>query len=304
MTKEKGKLNDMLWCEKFRPKTFEDVINLDFRIPKLLNRNMPHLLFIGPPGTGKTTISKIIINELKCDFLMLNASDERGIDTIRNKVKMFAMTRSSRENVFKVVVLDEMDYLTNDAMAILRSIFDTYARNCRFILTANFENKIIEPIKSRCSKFTFKKVSDEELLKLLIKICDSENVSYTEDILRKIINVSKGDIRKSINLLQQNVKDKKLMSDVTYESDIKDVLEKLKQGKFDDVRKELIERGTDWEQLLSEFFEYVSNDKVLSLEQRKRIILELAECLYQMSFVLIKEIPFARFLIKVEEILK
>ena len=303
MTKDK-KLDDLLFIEKYRPKDWNNVINLDERIPKLLDRNMPHLLFVGPAGCGKTTISKIIINKLKCDFLMLNASDERGINTIRDKVKMFAMTKSSKKDMFKVVFLDESDGITPDGQQTLRNLMETYAKNCRFILTANFENKIIDPIKSRCSKFTFRKVPDDELLKLLKKICDNEKIKSDDKTLQKIIEVSRGDIRKSINLLQQNIKDGKVMSDVSIESNIKEVFDKLKQGKFDDVRREFVERNVDYEQLLLEIFQYVSEDKILSLERRKRIILELAECLYQMSFVLIKEIPFAKFLIKIEEALK
>jgi replication factor C small subunit len=303
MIKDK-KLNSLLWVEKYRPKTFEDMVGLDERIPKLVNQNMPHLLFVSPPGTGKTTASKIIIDKLGCDSLVLNASDERGIDTIREKVKTFSMTLSSKKDIFKVVLLDEGDYLTPEAQAILRNLLETYAKNCRFIITCNFENRIIDAIQSRCSKFTFKKVSDDELLSLLEKICKNENVQYDVNSLKKIIEVSRGDIRKSINLLQQNIKDNKVIPDVILESNVKDILDKLKQGKFDDVRRELIEKGVDYEQLIVEIFRYVSSNKEFSLEIRKKIILEIAQTLYEMSFVLIKEIPFAKFMIRVEEVLK
>ena len=301
--KEK-KLSNLLFVEKYRPKVFEDVINLDKRIPELVNQNMPHLLFVSPPGTGKTTCAKIIIDKLGCDFLVLNASDERGIDTIREKVKTFSMTMSSKKDMFKIVLLDEGDYLTPEAQAILRNLMETYAKNCRFIITCNFENRIIDAIQSRCSKFTFKKVSDDELLSLLEKICKNENIQYDISSLKKIIEVSRGDIRKSINILQQNVKDNKVIPDVILESNVKDILDKLKQGKFDDVRRELIEKGVDYEQLIVEIFRYVSSNKEFSLEIRKKIILEIAQTLYEMSFVLIKEIPFAKFMIKVEDTLK
>lgn len=279
-------------------------MGLDSRIPKLVNQNMPHLLFVSPPGTGKTTCAKIIINELGCDYLLLNASDERGIDTIRDKVKMFAMTLSSKKDIFKIVMLDEGDFLTPESQAVLRNLMETYAKNCRFILTANFENRIIDAIQSRCSKFTFKKVSDDELLSLLKKICRSENIQYDESSLKKIIEVSRGDIRKSINILQQNTRDSKLMSDIIEESNVKDIFEKLKQNKFDEVRKELIEKNTDYEQLIYDIYRYTVENKSINLEIRKRIVLEIAQTLYEMSFVLIKEIPFAKFLIRLEENIK
>lgn len=266
---------------------------------------MPHLLFVSPPGTGKTTCAYIIVNELKCDYIVLNASDERGIDVIREKVKMFSMTLSSKKDIFKVVLLDESDYLTPEAQAILRNLMETYAKNCRFILTANFENRLIDAIKSRCTPFIFKKVSDNELLKLLKKICDKEGIECDESAIKKIINVSRGDIRKSINLLQQNVKDNKLTSDLVVESNIKEILDKIKDNKFDEIRKELIEKNVDYESLIVDIYKYVIEDKKnISLEIRKKIVLLISDCLFEMSFVLIKEIPFAKFLVRLEEILK
>lgn len=302
--KEK-KLDKLLWCEKYRPKKFEDVVGLDERIPKLVDDDMPHMLFVSPPGTGKTTCAYIIVKKLECDYIVLNASDERGIDVIREKVKTFSMTLSTKKDMFKVVLLDESDYLTPEAQAILRNLMETYAKNCRFILTANFENRIIDAIKSRCSKFIFKKVSDDELLKLLKKICEKEGIEDNETVLKKIIEVSRGDIRKSINLLQQNTKDNKLTGDLISESNIKEILDKLKENKFDDVRKELIEKNVDYESLTVNIFRYVIEDKEnIPLEKRKKIVLLISDCLFEMSFVLIKEIPFAKFMVKVEEILK
>lgn len=300
----KKSLDNNIWVEKFRPKSFEEVINLDSRIPKIINQSMSHLLFVGGAGTGKTTVSKIIINNLDCDYLLLNASDERGIDTIRNKVKNFAMTKSSKLNKFKVVFLDEADGITPDGQQTLRNLMETYASNCRFILTCNFENKIIDPIKSRCSKFEFKKVSDSELLDLLGRICKEEKISYDKDTLKKIVEVSRGDIRKSINILQQNSINNELKPDITLESNIKEIFEKLKNKKFDIVRKELIEKNVDYENLILEIYNFTVENKNLSLETRKNIVLEISQCLFEMSFVLIKEITFSKFLIRLEEILQ
>lgn len=300
---DKIKLKDTIFIERYRPKDFKDMVGLDERIPRLVNKNMPHMLFSSPPGTGKTTCAKIIINKLNCDYIELNASDERGIDTIRNKVKTFAMTMTSKD-IFKVVLLDEADYLTAEAQATLRNLMEKYHKNCRFILTCNFENKIIDALQSRCTKFTFKKVSDSEHFDLLKKICENEGIVYKDGTLMKIIEVSRGDIRKSINLLQQNTKDKKLTEDFSQESNIKEIIEKIKKNQFDDVQRELIESNLDYDSLLYDFFEYIRNDKTIDLERRKKIILEISQSLFEMSFVLLKDVTFSKFLIKLEEILK
>jgi DNA polymerase III delta prime subunit len=141
------------------------------------------------------------------------------------------------------------------------------------------------------------------LFEHLKKICNLEGISYDEKALSKIIEVSRGDIRKSINLVQQNVKDNKLMSDITLESNIKDIFDKIRAKKFDEVRLEFIERNVDYDQLIADVYRYVVEDKTIPLETRKKIVLEIAQTLYEMSFVLIKEIPFAKFLIKLEGIL-
>lgn len=302
--RKKTELDDNIWTEKYRPKDFSEVINLDSRIPNLVNNSMPHFLFHGNAGSGKTTVSRIIISKLGCDSLTLNASDERGIDTIREKVKTFAMTMSSARDMFKIVLLDEADYLTPEAQAILRNLTEKYHKNCRFILTCNFLNKIINPLQSRCAKFPFQKVSESEHLELLKKICDNEKVQYNEDVLKKIISVCKGDIRKSINILQQNVRDGKLGDSFASESNIKDIIEKIKKNQFDDVVRELVERNTDYDSLLFDFFDYIKLDKAIDLERRKKIILEIAQSMFEMSFVLLKDVTFSKFLIRLEGILK
>lgn len=304
MRKNTG-LENSIWVEKYRPKDFINMINLDSRIQGMIGVSMPHMIFSGNAGTGKTTLGKIIINKLGCDSLILNASDERGIDTIRDKVKTFAMTMSTNpKSYFKIILLDEADGLSNDAQQTLRNLIEKYHKNCRFILTCNFINKIIDPLQSRCVKFNFRKVDDNELLGLLKKICGAENIKYDEGVLKKIISVCKGDIRKSINILQQNTKDNKLGDDFIHDSDVKVMIEKIRKNKYDEVVAELSKRNADYDALLFDFFEYVRDDKSIELERRKKIVVEIAQSMFEMSFVLLKDVTFAKFLIRLEEILR
>ena len=192
-----------MFVEKYRPKEFDAVIGLDNSLPKLVNEDMPHMLFSGPPGTGKTTTAKIIVSKTGADYLSLNASDERGIETIRQKVKDFAMTRTMKYS-FKIVFMDEADYLTKEAQAILRNVMETYANNCRFILTCNYKNKIIDAIQSRCAQFTFKVLDDELIFRNLKPICEKEKVDIEDDALQKLIQKYKEAIDNKIVLSSKN----------------------------------------------------------------------------------------------------
>ena len=191
----------IIWVEKYRPKEFSDVVGLPSEIPTLLS-NLPHLLFIGRPGTGKTTTAKIIINKLQAETLTLNASDERGIDVIRNKIKSFAMTKSNKE-IHKIVFLDEMDALTGDAQNSMRNLMETYHSNVRFICTANYENKIIDALKSRLTTFKFEVSEIGELINYLRHICVEERFELLPNFINEVINKNHGDIRKCVNQLQR-----------------------------------------------------------------------------------------------------
>ncbi len=201
----------IIWTEKYRPRTFDDVHGQDAIVGKVRafvqQKNLPHLLFTGPAGTGKTSLSLVIARSLFGDdwhenFLELNASDERGIDVVRVKVKDFARTRAMGDVPFKIVYLDECDALTKEAQQALRRTMENYTQTCRFILSANFSSKIIDPIQSRCAIFRFKPLPADELTRIVHHIGRTEGLVIAPDAIPAIVEVSGGDCRRLANLLQ------------------------------------------------------------------------------------------------------
>jgi len=200
-----------IWTEKYRPQKFSEVQGQKEIVPRVeafvKSKNMPHLLFAGPAGIGKTSLSIVIAKELygsswRENFLELNASDERGIDVVRNQVKNFARTRTIGDFPFKIIYLDECDALTREAQQALRRTMENYTKTCRFILSCNYISKILDPIKSRCALFKFKPLLKEDIFAIVDKIAKQEKLAVTEKAKNALVEVSEGDCRKVENILQ------------------------------------------------------------------------------------------------------
>jgi len=203
--------NHTIWIEKYRPVRLLDIVGQDAIIERLAcyakTKNLPHLLFTGTAGVGKTTAAVALAREIfgegwQMNFRELNASDERGIDVVRNQIKQFARTTPLGEASFKILFLDEADALTTDAQAALRRTMESYAQTCRFILSCNYSSKIIDPIQSRCAIYRFKPLSPEAVQEEIRRIAKKEGLTVSDDAMDAIVYIAQGDMRKAINALQ------------------------------------------------------------------------------------------------------
>jgi replication factor C small subunit len=247
-----------IWTEKFRPSRFQEVVGQDDivkRVESLTNSlNIPHLLFAGPAGTGKSTLALIVVKELfketwKENYLELNASDERGINVVREKVKNFARTKSLGSVPFKVIFLDEADALTPEAQQALRRTMENYSATCRFILSCNYSSKVIDPIQSRCAIFRFKLLEKKDVEKVVMKIAQIEGLTIGIGAIEILYEGSEGDCRKAINIIQSTAAispsiTAELISTIISNAkpkDIKVVLDYAVSGDFQKSREKLLD---------------------------------------------------------------
>lgn len=303
---------DKIWVEKYRPVKLDDLI-LDDKSLKIVSQfkdEIPNLLFVGSPGTGKTTLARIIVNDiLGCNYLYINASDESGIDTIRHNITNFAQTKSFDGGV-KVVVLDEADGLTSQAQAALRNTMETYAKYCRFILTANYKHKIIPALQSRCQSLDLKPVV-EQAAKRCFNILKQENVKVSDEQKKKFVVLVKRlfpDLRKTINEIQKSVIDGELCIDSNGSDSelLNSVFEGIKKDSLK-VRKHLIENEDrfqgDYDTLLANLLDHIYSQPIDEFK-KKQIITIIADHLYKTAFVVDKEINCFACLVALELALK
>jgi len=247
-----------VWAEKYRPAKLSEVINQKHVVERLKafvkESNIPHMLFAGPAGTGKTTSALAIAHELygkewRSNTLELNSSDTRGIDTIRGQVKDFARTKSLSDVGYRMIILDESDALTPEAQQALRRTMENFTNVSRFCLICNYSSKIIEPIQSRCAVFRFKILAEADIKKFIERIVEGEKIKIADDAVNAIIYLSEGDLRKVANLMQASaVLKEKITEDIVYDvaskakpADVKEMIELALKGKFMDARKKLQE---------------------------------------------------------------
>jgi replication factor C small subunit len=291
-----------LWTEKYRSQTLDQYIGNDelkTTIQSWITKNdIPHLLLYGKAGTGKTTLAKLITQNINCDMMYINASDENGIDTIRDKVKSFASTSTFQP--LKVVILDESDYLTINAQASLRNIIETFSAKTRFILTCNYVERIIEPLQSRCQAFKIETLSKPDIARHLVSILEAENTTYNLPDISAIVTNFYPDIRKIINVTQQNTINGELeLTKINTKFDITDVVLLIKgKDAFKSVRQYLVDNNiSDFEPMYRALYDELGKDNGL-------ITMTLAEYQFKHATVVDKEINFMACIASIINIIK
>lgn len=280
-----------IWTEKYRPKTLTDIKGQDEIVAKLSafikQRNIPHLLFAGPPGVGKSTLALVLARAFfgenyRDNFLELNSSDERGIDVVRNKVKDFARTKAMGDVPFKIIFLDECDALTKEAQQALRRTMENYTGTCRFVLAANYSSKIIDPIQSRCAVFRFRPLPKENIYELIDHIIKNENLTMDQKAKDALVLVSDGDCRRVNNILQScSALSTTITAETIYSlasmaesSQVNEVITTAMKGDFVSARNKLLEimlkYGLSGVDIIKQIQSEVWN---LNVDGRKKVLL-------------------------------
>ena len=291
-------MSNSLWVEKYRPDTLEGYVGNDHILEKVKiyieNDDVPHLLLYGVAGTGKTTLAKIITNQIDCDVMYINASDENSVDAVRDKIRGFASSMGFRK--WKVVILDESDYLTPNAQAALRNLMETFSKSTRFILTCNYVEKVIDPIQSRCQTFAIAPPSKKEVAKRLHQILNEESVTFNNEDLAVLVNSGYPDIRRVLNAAQRQVVKGELKIDTTstvqanYTDNVIKVLQKSGDIKeqFTEIRQIINDsKLKDFTPLYRSLYDEVDNYVSGKVGQT---ILNIADGQYKDAMVVDKEI--------------
>ena len=301
-------MSHSLWVEKYRPNnllTYVGNEHLKEKVKRYIDsEDVPHLLLYGKAGTGKTTLAKIIVNNIDCDYMYINASDENKVDDVRNKIKTFASSVGFKS--LKVIILDECDYLTPNAQAALRNLMETFSKHCRFILTCNYVERIIDPIQSRCQSYKVVPPSRKEVAEQMVNILKNENCDYKLDDIALLVNAGYPDIRRVINSAQRQVVDGKLTIDVSsvIQNDYKiRLLEMLSGGsKFNEIRQLIADNSvSDYSELYRLLYDEVDN---YAGDNISACILTIADAQHKDVHVVDKEINFMATILKLLEILK
>jgi replication factor C small subunit len=301
-----GNQENTLWVEAFRPDTLDGYVGNEHVVSKvkvyLESGDVPHLLFYGQAGTGKTTLAKIIAKGVDSDVMYINASDENNIETVRTKIKNFASTVGFRR--WKIVILDEADYMTPNGQAALRNLMETFSKTCRFILTCNYVEKIIDPIQSRCQAFAIEPPNRKEVAKRIVNILNARGIKYDNQDLVTVINSGYPDIRRILNSCQSQIVDNQLVIDdnslvqANYMTKLLEILKGSSDKKtaFRDARQLINDsKVKDFTALYRYLFDELDTYAEGSIAAA---ILILAEAQYQDTFAVDKELHVMAMLIK------
>ena len=293
-----GNTEHTLWVEKYRPDTLEGYVGNQAIVEKvkvyLQNGDVPHLLLFGSAGTGKTTLAKLIANNIDCDLMYVNASDENNVDTVRDKIKNFASTIGFSQ--WKLIILDEADFLTPNAQAALRNLMETFSKTTRFILTCNYVEKIIDPIQSRCQVFAITPPSKKDVAIRVSEILKHESVSFKTEDLVAIVNSGYPDIRRILNSCQRQVVNNELVMDrqslveANYMNKIIEILSSNDDKKtvFNNIRQLLADSQVkDYSSLYRFLYDNLESYATVHVAS---VILIIADAQYKDSFIVDKEI--------------